>query len=151
MATVSHCDISATRLEHAIALARAGWPVFPVYAMAPDGRCWCEHEGRCAYLKTRNSKRGAKMHGGCPHGGPCHFCRPGKHPATIHGHCDAVTDAAQIRRWWAEVDWNIGIAVPDGVVIVDIDPRNGHVETYEKIVAQHGEDWMRSLTVHTGG
>jgi hypothetical protein len=46
--------------------------------------------------------------------------------------------------------WNVGIAVPSGVVIVDIDPRNGGVDTYSKIVAEHGEDWMRSLTVHTG-
>lgn len=42
------------------------------------------------------------------------------------GYRDATTDEAQIQAWWARwPDANIGIAVPDEIVILDVDPRNG--------------------------
>lgn len=50
----------------------------------------------------------------------------GKTPRTSRGFYDATTDEATIRRWWA---WwpeaNIGCRPPEGVIIFDIDPRNG--------------------------
>jgi hypothetical protein len=138
-------------LEAALALARAGWRVFPVYSIAKDGRCGCEHVGRCAYLRLHGSDKAKRQHADCPIGGPCKSCKPGKHPGTIHGHCDATSNEAQIRQWWAALPWNIGIAVPDGVVVVDIDPRNGGIETVAKICAAHGEAWARSFSVCSGG
>lgn len=51
-----------------------------------------------------------------------------KEPATKHGFKDATTDAKQIRRWWKKHPAaNIGIATGrvSGIVVVDIDPRNG--------------------------
>jgi hypothetical protein len=54
---------------------------------------------------------------------------PGKkEPATKHGFKDATTDEKQIRSWWKrEPHANIGIATGkrSGIVVVDIDPRNG--------------------------
>jgi hypothetical protein len=49
-------------------------------------------------------------------------CIPGtKHPITQHGFHDAVTDAAQIERWWARHPRaNVGIAA-EGMLVVDID------------------------------
>ena len=49
-------------------------------------------------------------------------CIPGtKHPITQHGFHDAVTDAAQIERWWARHPRaNVGIAA-EGLLVVDID------------------------------
>lgn len=42
------------------------------------------------------------------------------------GHLDATTDEAQIQAWWeANPTWNIGIRPPEGVLVLDIDPRNG--------------------------
>jgi hypothetical protein len=49
-------------------------------------------------------------------------CIPGtKHPITAHGFHDAVTDAAQIERWWSRHPRaNVGIAA-EGMLVVDID------------------------------
>lgn len=49
----------------------------------------------------------------------------GKKPATPHGHHDATTDPKRIRKWWADRDWNIGSPVPDNLLVLDVDPRNG--------------------------
>lgn len=52
----------------------------------------------------------------------------GKAPTTgltPYGHNDATTDPRLIRKWWADRDWNIGAPVPDSLIVLDIDPRNG--------------------------
>jgi len=131
----------------ALALARGGWRVFPVYPIAEDGRCSCEHAGYCAYLR----QQGNKKHAECPVGGPCKACAPGKHPATMQGHKDATLNEELIRWWWTKAPWNPAIAIPAHIVVVDIDPRNGGVDTTEKICAAHGEAWARSLSVRSGG
>lgn len=122
-------------LTHALAYARRGMPVFPVYHVAA-GLCACRRAD----------------------------CRqPGKHPRCSHGHNDATTDAAQIRRWWSapkrddrdgwqcDPSSNIGYSVPDGVCIVDIDPRNGGEATADKIIDLHGDSWTHTHMVNSGG
>lgn len=48
-----------------------------------------------------------------------------KEPATKHGKDDATEDTATITRWWTRnPECNIGIRPPEGVLVVDIDPRN---------------------------
>ena len=49
----------------------------------------------------------------------------GKQPITAHGHLDATTDPATIRRMWADRDYNIGSPVPGNLLVLDVDPRNG--------------------------
>lgn len=122
-------------LEHALALAREGWRVFPIWHVTPDGTCACGKPARGQI---------------------------GKHPRCWHGHNDGTTEEAQIRIWWSEgaealagFAWecdplsNIGIAVPDEIVIVDIDPRNGGLETAEVLEAQHGH-FPNTRTVASG-
>jgi len=56
------------------------------------------------------------------------------------GVLDATTDFDQVAAWWER--WptaNIGGRVPAGVVVVDIDPRSGGLETWVDLVAEHGE------------
>lgn len=49
----------------------------------------------------------------------------GKTPMTPHGHLDATRDAGRIREYWALCPAaNIGVAVPAGLVVVDIDDRD---------------------------
>lgn len=49
-------------------------------------------------------------------------CRADKRPATKHGFKDATTDPDAIRAWWeADPDYLVGVAVPMGWVVVDID------------------------------
>ncbi|MWV11161.1 AAA family ATPase [Pseudomonas sp. R-28-1W-6] len=86
-----------TPLDFALRYAAHGMPVLPLHSVR-DGRCSCGKPG-CASV--------------------------GKHPRTEHGAHDASTDAETIRAWWKQwPDANVGLAL-DGLVVIDIDPRNG--------------------------
>ncbi len=50
-----------------------------------------------------------------------------KVPVTSIGFKDATTDKEQIERWFADGDRNIGIALPEHIVVLDID-RHGDVD-----------------------
>ncbi|MFB8281925.1 bifunctional DNA primase/polymerase [Nocardia colli] len=50
----------------------------------------------------------------------------GKIPLTEHGKDDATTDPHEIGAWWQLWPFaNIGLRPPRGIVILDVDPRNG--------------------------
>ena len=98
-----HLDNTSAQLEAALAYAARGWPVIPV---------WWPENGRCACGK--------------------HGCKNlAKHPIGAlapHGVKDASTDPQTIRAWWRRYPLaNIGIGTgpESGLVVVDIDPRNG--------------------------
>lgn len=68
------------------------------------------------------------------------------------GMLDATTDPDVIRRWWGQSPGaNIGISLAQsGLVAVDVDPRNGGAETFERVQAEHGS--LRSdVMAFTGG
>jgi hypothetical protein len=69
-----------------------------------------------------------------------------------NGFHDATTDADQIRAWWtSEPTANVGIALKaSGLVAVDIDPRNGGLETMERLEALHGPV-TSDVLAYTGG
>ena len=49
-----------------------------------------------------------------------------KRPFTTRGYKAATRDIDRVKRWWGIVPMaNIGIAVPVGTVVIDVDPRNG--------------------------
>jgi hypothetical protein len=78
-------------------------------------------------------------------------CGDNKQPLTKHGFEDAASEPEQIKRWWARnPDALIGMAIPDGVIIVDVDPRNGGKETMRELRREHGRnafpDTRRSRT-----
>jgi hypothetical protein len=57
-------------------------------------------------------------------------CKPhdpgGKAPLTRNGHLDATMDPDQIKAWW--IRWPnamIGARVPESLLVIDVDPRNG--------------------------
>lgn len=103
-------------------LAEAGWRVLPTAWPTALG-CSCEQSD-------------------CP--------SPGKHPLTEHGKDDATDDPDQVRQWWARWPWaNIGVRPPEGVVILDVDPRNGADLALAEVEAQHGRLPI-TLTARTG-
>jgi len=56
-----------------------------------------------------------------------------------HGKDDASHDPEQARDWWAQCpDANIGIRTPPGVVIIDVDPRNGGASALVELTRPHG-------------
>ena len=87
----------------------------------------------------------------CPEGDAC--IRPGKHPRTAHGIKDATISKTQIDDWWTEhPDANIGIAAgqQSGILVLDIDPRNGGTETLQRLEKELGP-LPSTVTSNTGG
>ncbi|MCH7480859.1 MAG: bifunctional DNA primase/polymerase, partial [Chloroflexi bacterium] len=90
-----------------------GWAVFPVHSFA-DGCCTC---GKSACASA------------------------GKHPRTRNGFKDA-TDPQTIEAWWSK--WphaNIGIrtGAESGLVVIDLDPRHGSVESVKALEKANAE------------
>lgn len=111
--------------QYAITYARRGWAVFPLFGVV-DGRCECRR-GDCDWAS-----------------------KYGKHPRTLNGFKDATTGEEQIAKWW-EI-WphsNVGIRTGSGLVVVDVDPRNGGERALEELIA--GRPFPRTPTVYTGG
>lgn len=77
--------------------------------------------------------------------------RGDKIPATPHGVLDATSDIGQVLDWWSgrHAGANIGGRVPEGVLVVDTDPRNGGEESLARLVTQHGR-LPETLTHYSG-
>jgi hypothetical protein len=78
----------------------------------------------------------------------------GKVPATAHGVRDATTDPDQIAAWWTQNPlYNIGIAAGaiSGIVVLDIDPRNGGEESWQAWIAENGTVPDGPLQLTAGG
>lgn len=72
----------------------------------------------------------------------------GKQPVTPHGHLDATTDERTIRRWWETGNLNIGSPVPENLLVIDVDPRNGGSLT--ELEQRAGVSLPRTLEVESG-
>lgn len=77
-------------------------------------------------------------------GYPVFPCVPaGKAPITPTGYKDATTDRIQVSRYWYRIpDSNIGYALNNATIVVDVDPRNGGVVP---------DNLPPTLTCNTGG
>lgn len=114
-------------LDYALSYAASGFPVLPLHSPV-DGACSCRRAD-------------------CD--------SPAKHPRTTNGLSGASTDPEQIRTWWAMwPDANVGMAIPDGYVVVDVDvaeantATNGH-EMPTTAMVRTGRGWQflyRTLT-----
>lgn len=119
-------------LDYALAYARLGWYVLPVWSVDDHGQCRC---GR------PNTEKGHKA---------------GKHPQSElvpHGHQDSTIDEQVIRDWWA-TDPNAGIGISlaeSGLLALDIDPQNGGVESLAELEAEHGVMHSDCTAVTQGG
>lgn len=94
--------------------SKFGWAVFPLHWIGAGGQCSCKRPD-CG--------------------------NRGKHPLVGHGFLEATRDAAQIGAWWdAWPAANIGIATgrASGLVVLDVDPRNGGEDSLEGLRLQHG-------------
>jgi putative DNA primase/helicase len=112
MSAAPAAETRPNMLKAALWYAEHGFPVFPVHSVA-GGRCSC---------------------GGteCEH--------VGKHPRTAHGFKDATTDSDTIKEWWGEwPEANIGMptGAVTGLLVIDIDPRNGGEESLESLFSKH--------------
>src|SRR5262245_56406612 len=107
-------------LECALHYAEVGLLTFPIHGIL-DGTCTC---GRLR----------------CPH--------PGKHPRTKRGVRDATGRSDQIRNWiWQSS--NIGIACGNDLVVLDIDPRSGGMESLGRLQERYGPEPFITVTSQT--
>lgn len=68
-----------------------------------------------------------------------------------HGFKDASMDSDVLNRWFrTHPDLNIGVVVPAGYFVLDVDPRNGGDETFDDLQARHSK-LPDTLTQRTGG
>jgi len=113
------------RRRAALRYAKLGWHVLPLHGIS-NGRCTC---------------------------GKPDCSSPGKHPRLQNGYKVASKNRKQITRWWKQwPDANVGVCtgVKSGVVVLDIDPRNGGDKSLAKLVKEHGP-LPATLHVKTGG
>lgn len=78
----------------------------------------------------------------------------GKLPATAHGVHDATDDPEKIRRWWGtNPELNIGIAAGEksGIIVYDIDPRNGGDSSWDKWLQENGKTPDGAMALTAGG
>ena len=112
-------------LQFALRLAAKNMPIFPVHGII-DGQCSCRRSD-CA--------------------------SPGKHPIPYNGLKSATSNLTQIQEWWTKNPLaNIGLATGkiSGLIVVDIDPRNGGDESFAALEKQH-QAFPRTKEVLTGG
>lgn len=112
-------------LDIALGYAARGWAVFPLYEPTPTG---------CSCVRADCGK-------------------PGKHPRTPDGLTSATRDPETIRGWWQR--WpkaSIGLATGrvSGVVVVDVDPKDGGADRLDVMEQTHGS-LTGTLTAWTGG
>jgi P4 family phage/plasmid primase-like protien len=105
-----------SRTEHSEKLIRGAlwygshdWRILPCHGMDDSGRCTCNR----------------------PHAEPKDV---GKHPAVGEWNVRATSDATTINGWWdTNNNYNIGVfCQPSGFFVIDVDPRSGGVESFEK-------------------
>ena len=120
-------DINDSIGRVALGYAARGWAVFPCHSIV-RGACTCSKGVSCGSA--------------------------GKHPRTQHGYKEATTDAEQITTWWQTWrDANIGIATGavSGLVVVDIDKKNGGFESWAEFKDANGLPDPDTLIALTGG
>lgn len=111
-------------------LVERGFRVFPLYGVE------IEEESRSGWCQ-------------CSDG--VHCAAPGKHPRIRNWRQEATTDLAKVKRWetaYPGTNWAIAT---DGLVVMDVDPRNGGAESYYWLETKDVTPWPATLTVRTGG
>jgi putative DNA primase/helicase len=113
----------SSMLEAALWYAEHGFAVFPLHTVV-GGSCTC--------------------------GNP-ECTNTAKHPRTSKGHHDATADRGQIVAWWTLwPEANIGMPMQaNGMIAVDIDPRNGGDESFAQILAEYA--YPMTAEQFTGG
>ena len=117
-------------VEAALAYIERGWPVLELHGIV-NGVCTCGKPDGWVDPATRRKHKS------------------GKHPRTAHGVDDATLDPEVAKRF--RTDSNIGLAQGKGRVAVDIDKGSGGLESWERLVAEHGEPAHTVVVLTPGG
>ena len=112
--------IQMSTLDHALNYSSLGMRVLPLHYITYAGACSCGGS-------SINPK-----------------CKPGKHPFSLlvpHGHLDASSDVEQIREWFTNTPYNLGLATGwvSGIFVLDRDDRDGGETSLHALEAQYGK------------
>src|SRR3990172_5947170 len=115
-----------TMLNHALRYAAAGYPVIPL--------CWPEFTipVRCGCGKNHPENN------------------IGKAPITAHGQTDATLTQQGVRDYWTK--WpkaNIGVVIPEGFFVLDVDAGHGGYDSLAILQERIGE-LPETLLIGTG-
>ncbi len=115
-------------LHYAFFYAHRGWRVVPIHKPV-----LCNSAAVCACGKLN--------------------CKPGKHPCISKFLQRATTNEPQISEWWDT--WenaNVGVLTgrDSGIVVLDVDPRNGGDESLAKLIRKYGY-LPNTVTALSGG
>jgi hypothetical protein len=116
-------------LDTAHGYARRGWSVLPLHHVDNTGTCSCIYGQLC----PEQSK--------------------GKHPRWAKWTARERMSSPDIQAYWDESPLdNVGIrtGAPSGFFVLDIDPKNGGMESWEELLAMHAYDFPETYTVVTG-
>ena len=122
--------IQPSTLDYALHYASLGMRILPLHYITPAGQCSC--------------------------GGPMvnKSCKPGKHPYSRlvpHGFKDASSDPGQIRGWFTNTLYNLGLATGwvSGIFVLDRDDKDGGDVSLQALEVQYG-NLPKTLTQTTG-
>lgn len=125
-------------LEQAHALVAAGIPIFPVFGVRVTWNAVDPVKGPAEWV--------------CTCGRDYDDHKPGKHPATAHGHLDAALhNDHEIVRIWGNGDKNLAYRTGNGIVVIDVDEKNGGLDTLDEWEQWTGFSLHETLTCRTGG
>ena len=101
---------------HAIEYGVNNWPIIPLNGKLPA----------IPYPHPKGSRERQECHGECGLYG--------------HGVHDATTDVTVLASWWGGhyAGFNIGGRVPESMFVVDVDPRNGGLDSIAALEKKHG-------------
>jgi hypothetical protein len=99
--------------------ASKNWSILPCYGIV-GGRCTCGG----AHVEPKDV---------------------GKHPSLPEWNKYATTDAETINQWWnKDAQMNIGVMCKaSGFFVIDIDPRSGGPDSFEKLHQEQQNTWTR--------
>lgn len=113
-------------IDQALEYGERGWALIPCHSVNEDGSCTCSKPD----------------------------CRsPGKHPILAGYNHTASSEKDYILRCWEKFPYaNIGIVTGEksGIVVIDVDPKNGGFEGLEELEGQYGPLPDNNM-VDTGG
>lgn len=111
---------------------KLGWKLVPLHHAREDGGCTCGHVQQPGKSCECGNPKCAVKHGA---GSIAKHPRVKDWPAQASGDLDVIT--GWLRRW---PGCNLGIATgsASGVVVVDVDPKNGGHETLRRLMEENG-------------
>ena len=107
--------------------AKQGWKILPCFGITDGGRCTC------------NDK----------HAEPKDV---GKHPIIGEWNTRATDDVSIVSAWWERnPDANVGVYCQgSGFIVIDIDPRSGGIDSFEKFEEMLGFELPPTVEAYTG-